>query len=63
MRENKRAQVLHYEGEQEKKLNISILSRSKLKAKFFDFLDENRLILVVLSGRFQKLERDFGVLF
>ena len=35
-----------------------ILSRSQLKAKFFDFLEENRRILVVLSGRFQRLERD-----
>ena len=41
-------------------ITIIILSRSQLKAKFFDFLDENRRIFVVLSGR---LERDFGVLF
>ena len=33
------------------------------KAKFFDFVDENRLIFVVLSGRYQTLESDFGVLF
>ena len=32
-----------------------LLSRSQLEAKFFDFLDENRLIFVVLSGRFQNL--------
>ena len=37
-----------------------MLSQSQLKAKFFDFLDENRLIFVVLSGRFQSLERYFG---
>ena len=30
-----------------------VLSRSQLKAKFFDFLDENRLIFVILSGRFK----------
>ena len=41
----------------------SLLLRSQVKAKFFDFLDENRLIFVVLSSRFQRLERDFGVLF
>ena len=33
------------------------------KAKFFDFVDENRLIFVVLSGRYQTLESEFGVLF
>ena len=38
-----------------------LLSRSQLKAKFSDSLDENRLIFVVLSGRIQRLERDFGV--
>ena len=27
------------------------------------FLEENRLIFVVLSGCFQRVERDFGVLF
>ena len=27
-------------------------------AKLFDFLDENILIFVVLSGRFHRLERD-----
>ena len=32
-----------------------ILLRSKQNAEFFDFLDENRLIFVVLSGRFQNL--------
>ena len=37
--------------------------RSQLKSKFFDFLDENRLIFVVLCGRFQRLERDIVVLF
>ena len=42
---------------------IDILSRSQLKDKFFDFLVENRLMIVVLSGRLQILERDFGVLF
>ena len=42
---------------------IYVLLRSQLKAKLFDFLDENRLIFVVLSGRFQRLERDFSVLF
>ena len=31
------------------------LLKSKQNAKFFDFLDENRLIFVVLSGRFQNL--------
>ena len=36
-----------------------ILSRSQLNAKFFDFLDENRLIFVVLSCRFQRLDRYF----
>ena len=36
------------------------LSRSQLKTKFFGFLDENKLIFVVLSGRFQRLEGDFG---
>ena len=41
----------------------SFVSRSQLTAKFFNFLDENRLISVVLSGRFQRLERDFDVLF
>ena len=39
--------------EGEKRENI--LLKSKLNAKFFDFLDENRLIFVVLSGRFQNL--------
>ena len=29
-----------------------ILSLSQLKVKFFDFLDENRLIFIVVSGRF-----------
>ena len=29
--------------------------KSKQNAKFSDFLDENRLIFVVLSGRFQNL--------
>ena len=38
------------------------LSRSQLQAKFFNFLDKNRLIFAVLSGRFQRLERDFGIL-
>ena len=33
-----------------------ILSRSQPKAKFFDFLSENILIFVVLSGHFQRLE-------
>ena len=32
-----------------------VLLMSKHNAKFFDFLDENRLIFVVLSGRFQNL--------
>ena len=36
--------------------------RSQLKAKFIDFLDENRLIFVVLGGRFQRSETDFSVL-
>ena len=40
-----------------------ILSRSQLDAKFFDFVDENRLMFIVLSGTFQRLESDFGVLF
>ena len=40
----------------------SISSRSQLKAKFFDFLDENRLIFAVLSGCFQRLDGDFSVL-
>ena len=40
-----------------------VLSRSQLKAKFFDFLDENGLIFVVFSLQFQRLGRDFGVLF
>ena len=31
------------------------LLKAKQNAKFFDFLDENRLIFVVLSGRFQNL--------
>ena len=39
------------------------LSQSQLNAKFFDFLYENRLIFVGLSGRFQILKRDFGVFF
>ena len=30
---------------------VSSMPRSQLKAKFFDFLDENKLIFVVLSGR------------
>ena len=30
---------------------INILLRSKQNAKYFDFLDENRLIFVVLNGR------------
>ena len=42
---------------------VVILSRSQLKVKYFDLLDENRLIFVVLSGGFQILGRDFGVLF
>ena len=42
---------------------VQVTSRSQRKAKFFDFLDENRLIFVVLSGRFQRLERDFGFLY
>ena len=29
----------------------------------FDFLHENSLMFVVLSGRSQRLEGDFGVLF
>ena len=37
-----------------------IVSRSQLKAKFIDFLDENRIIFVVLSCRFKKLDRGFG---
>ena len=37
--------------------------RSQLKAKFFDLLDENKLIFVVLSGGFQTLERYFSALF
>ena len=46
------------------KRSVRVLSRSQLQAKFFDFLDENRLILVVvLRSRFQRLFRDFGVLF
>ena len=44
-------------------IGMVILSRSQPKAKFSDFLEENRLIFVVLSGRFQRLERDNGVLF
>ena len=32
-----------------------ILLKSKQNAKFFDFQDENRLIFVVLSSRFQNL--------
>ena len=32
-----------------------VLLRSKQNDKFFDFLDDNRLIFVVLSGRFQNL--------
>ena len=42
---------------------IMDIVQSHLKAKLFYFLDENRLISVVLSGRFQRLERDFDVLF
>ena len=42
------------------------MSRSQLKAKFIDFLDENRLIFVVLSDRFQRiiysLERPPGLI-
>ena len=34
-----------------------ILLKSKQNAKFFDFLDENRLIFVFLSGRFQNVFR------
>ena len=33
----------------------AILLRSKQNAEFFDFLDENRLIFVVLTDRFQNL--------
>ena len=40
-----------------------VLSRLQLKDKFIYFLDENGLMFVVLSGRFQRLERDIGVLF
>ena len=32
-----------------------VLLKSKQNAKFFDFLHENRLVFVVLSGRFQNL--------
>ena len=32
-----------------------VLSRSKQNDKFFDFLDENRLMFVILSGPFQSL--------
>ena len=32
-----------------------VLSRSELKAEFFDFQDENKLIFVVLRGHFQRL--------
>ena len=32
-----------------------IVEVKKQNAQFFDFLDENRLIFVVLSGRFQNL--------
>ena len=39
------------------------LSRSQLQANSFDFLDENNRIFEVLSSRFRRLERDFGVLF
>ena len=44
-------------------LSSFVLSRSQQKAEFFDFLDKNRLIFIVLSGRFERLERYFGVLF
>ena len=40
-----------------------VLSRSQLKAKFFNFLNENRLIFIVLSGCFQRLESGFGGVF
>ena len=40
-----------------------LLSRSQLQAIFFDILDDNRLIFVVLNGRFQIQERRFDVLF
>ena len=40
-----------------------LLSRSQLKAKFIDFVDENRLIFVDFSCCFQRLEKDFGFLF
>ena len=36
------------------------MSRSQLKAKFLDFLDENRLIFVLLRGLFQRFERDIS---
>ena len=42
---------------------MMLLSRSQINTKFLDFLDDNRLIFVVLSGVFQRLEKDFGVLF
>ena len=35
-----------------------LLSRSQLQAKCFDFLDENRIIFVVLSGHFQRLGKE-----
>ena len=35
--------------------HVNILLRSKQNAKLFDFLHKNRLIFVVLSGRFQNL--------
>ena len=45
-------------------LGEEILLKLKQNAKFFDFLDENRLLFVVLSDRFQissERKRDFGV--
>ena len=40
-----------------------VLLRSQRQHKFFDLLDENRLIFAVLSDCIQRLERDFVVLF
>ena len=42
--------VAHCYATVDMRLRSLILSRLQLKAKFFDFLDENRLIFVLLRG-------------